>query len=84
MIRKSRPKPVIEYRGGVPFGRIARWYMTTENIPPITYVGSGNKVPKTDGAKLCMTLPDELPTDLDIDWYVNEAMSILADIGVKL
>ena len=84
MIRKSRPKPVIEYRGGVPFGRIARWYMTTENIPPITYVGSGNKVPKTDGAKLCMTLPDELPTDLDIDWYVNEAVSILADIGVKL
>ena len=31
--------------------------MTTERLPPITYVEIGNKVPKTEGAKLCMTLP---------------------------
>lgn len=82
--RKSRPAPVSEFRGGTPFGRIARWYMTTETLPPIVYCGSGNKVPKTEGAKVCMNLPDTLPPDLDYDWYVNEALSMLADMGVRL
>jgi len=53
-------------------------------MPPISYVGSGNKVPKTEGARVCMTLPDTLPPDLDIDWYVGEAHQILSDIGVQL
>lgn len=80
--RKSRPKPVAVGIGGKPFGRMARWYMTTEELPPITYVGSGNTVPKTEGAKVCMALPAELPEDLDLDWYVRETLSILDDLGV--
>lgn len=83
VFRKSRPKPVLEGRGGEPFGRVARWYMTTESLPPITYVKTGNKVPSTDGAKLCMTLPSRLPKDLNLQWYIDEAHSILSDIGVK-
>ena len=82
--RKSRPKPFAAFSGGVPFGRVARWYMTTQSMPPISYVGSGNKVPKTEGARVCMTLPDTLPPDLDIDWYVGEAHQILSDIGVVI
>jgi hypothetical protein len=82
--RKSRPKPFEAFSGGVPFGRVARWYMTTQSMPPISYIGSGNKVPKTEGARVCMTLPDTLPTDLDIDWYVGEAHQILSDIGVVI
>jgi hypothetical protein len=81
--RKSRPAPVREYRGGVPFGRIARWYMTTLPMPPIVYVSSGNMVPKSAGARICMYLPTEFPDDIDFDWYVNEAWSQLADMGVK-
>lgn len=82
--RKSRPKPVLVGVGGTKFGRIARWYMTTEPGLPINYATSGNKVPKTEGAKLCMTLPDELPADLDKTWYVNETISMLADMGVTV
>jgi hypothetical protein len=29
-----------------------------------------------------MELPDELPSDIDYDWYVREANAILDDIGV--
>lgn len=82
--RKSRPKPVEVGYGGDPFGRIARWYMTTKKLPPITYVESGNKVALTEGAMLCMTLPDKLPKDLDVDWYIAETYSILKNIGVDV
>lgn len=82
--RKSRPRPVEVGVGGVPFGRVARWYMTREFLPPICYVGSGNKVPKTEGAKLCMVLPESLPDDLDWDWYIKETYSMLKDMGISL
>jgi hypothetical protein len=82
--RKSRPHPVEVGVGGVPFGRVARWYMTTQELQPISYVGSGSKVPKTEGAKVCMTLPDGIPADLDHQWYVNETYSILTDLGCGL
>lgn len=81
--RKSRPAPVEEGMGGQAFGRVARWYMTKETLPPLTYLSSGNKVPKTEGAKVCMTLPDKLPKDLDFQWYVDEAYRTLNDIGIK-
>lgn len=82
--RKSRPPPREVGQGGVPFGRVARWYMTTEALPPLSYVESGNKVPSTDGAKLCMTLPDVLPADLDRNWYIQNTYDILKDLGVTL
>lgn len=82
--RKSRPAPYKIGTGGTPFGRVARWYMSTKQQPAITYVGSGNQVPKTEGAQLCMTLPDGLPADLDYDWYINETRSMLKDMGVNI
>ena len=82
--RKSRPPAVEEGMGGTAFGRVARWYMTTDKLPPLTYLSSGNKVPSTDGAKACMTLPDKLPKDLDFEWYINEAYRILNDLGVNI
>jgi hypothetical protein len=82
IVRKSRPPPREVGLGGVPFGRVARWYMTTERLPAITYVSSGNNVPKTEGAKLCMVLPAKLPRDLNKQWYIDEAISILDSCGV--
>lgn len=82
--RKSRPDPAIEGRGGKPFGRVARWYMTKDVLPSITYVESGNQVAGTAGSKLCMRLPDALPKDLNIDWYIQESYRILADCGVEI
>lgn len=82
--RVSRPKPVEIGIGGTRFGRIARWYMSTDAGLPINYLGSGNKVPKTDGAKLCMNLPSSLPADIDKQWYINETISMLSDMGVTI
>jgi DNA polymerase elongation subunit (family B) len=82
--RVSRPAPIEVGYGGVPFGRVARWYMTTEQLPAITQVNNGNQVPKTEGAKLCMTLPDQLPDDLDKNWYIEETYEMLRDMGVKV
>lgn len=81
--RKSRPKPILEGRGGTPFGRVARWYMTTKPMPAITSVKTGSTVPKTTGARLCLELPDRLPDDLNYHWYIEEARSILTDVGVE-
>lgn len=82
--RVSRPPAEEEGMGGEAFGRVARWYMTTQTLPALTYLSSGNKVPKTDGAKVCMTLPDKLPPDINLQWYVDEAYKTLNDIGVEI
>lgn len=79
--RLSRPKPVEVGIGGEVFGKVARWYMTTENLPPITYATSGNIVPTTTGARLALVLPKEHPADLDYAWYVAEARRTLKDLG---
>lgn len=82
--RKSRPPPRSVGVGGVPFGRVARWYMTIQQLPPLSYISSGNTVPKTEGAKVCMNLPKTLPPDLDKAWYINEAYAIMEAVGIKI
>jgi hypothetical protein len=77
----KRPAPHEVLTGGVPFGRVARWYMSTANLPPITYMSNGNIVPDTQGARLCMTLPDKAPDDLDLAWYIDRAKRHLVDMG---
>ncbi|KRR08781.1 hypothetical protein, partial [Bradyrhizobium valentinum] len=44
---------------------------------------NGNKVARSDGAKPLMELPDAFPNDVDYDWYIREAESILIDIGYR-
>ena len=80
--RKSRPASRLVGVGGKPFGRVARWYMSTKSQPPLTYVGSGNQVPKTEGAQICMTLPKTMPKDLDLACYVQETYSMMHDLGI--
>lgn len=43
--------------------------------------GTQGKVPKTDGCRPMMDLPDEFPDDIDYDRYIAEANQILVDIG---
>jgi len=62
-------------------GRTVRWYQTKEKLPPITYATNGNKVAKTDGARECMVLPKNIPTDLNYDWYFSAIMKTINDIG---
>lgn len=81
--RKSRPAPIERLAGGKPFGRVARWYRSTRNYMPLTYVTSGNRIPDSDKAHLCLDLPTEFPDDVDIDWYINRAKEMLESAGLS-
>ena len=63
-------------------GKAVRFYYSTDG-DVITYKKNGNKVPRTDGAKPLMNLCDELPSDLNKQWYIEESISMLADLGVN-
>ncbi len=63
-------------------GKVVRWYMAFGETRHISYATNGNKVAKSDGARPLMELPDELPSDIDYAWYIEEARSILADVGM--
>jgi len=65
-------------------GKVVRWYYSTDG-DPITYKKNGNKVAKSDGAKPIMDLPvnNEIPRDLDKDFYIELAIKHLGDLGVE-
>lgn len=62
-------------------GNSIRWYYATGQAGEIIYASSGNKVPRSDGAKPVMQLPAEFPSDVDFAWYIAESEEILRDIG---
>lgn len=64
-------------------GKVIRWYYSTAAPGPIIYNTNGNQVSLSYGAKPCMVLPDDLPTDIDYDWYLQNCESILKDIGYE-
>jgi hypothetical protein len=69
-------------KGGAVFdgeylGKVVRWYYSTEIEGEIVYAKSGNKVPKSDNSRPCMTLPTEFPTDIDYQRYIDEASKYL-------
>lgn len=62
-------------------GKSIRWYYAKDITGEIVYAGSGKKVPRSEGAKACMELPATLPSDIDYEWYINEANAMLAQVG---
>ncbi len=62
-------------------GKTVRWYYAKDVPGELVYAGSGNKVPRSDGAMPCMVFPDELPGDIDYQWYIDEAISILGKVA---
>ena len=68
-------------KDGFYLGKALRWYVPTNKTGPIKYVSNGNAVANSDGAKPLMDLPDELPGDLDFDFYINRAVEMLYDVG---
>lgn len=64
-------------------GKAVRWYYSVRGIGQhIAYATNGNKVARSEGARPLMELTDGVPTDLDYDWYIREAQSILSDVGL--
>lgn len=69
-------------------GKVVRYIWSTDGDPIIKlkeHAKTGNrpKVPKTDGCRPMMTLPDEFPQDIDYAKYVQEANDMLEAIGCK-
>lgn len=62
-------------------GKAVRWYYATGVEGPLTYKTNGYTVARSEGARPLMDLPEHFPSDVDYDWYIREANSILADIG---
>lgn len=65
-------------------GKNIRWYYVKGVKNAIFYKSNGNKVPKTDGARPLMDLPEVFPDNINYEWYINEAYDLLSDIGLKL
>jgi len=63
-------------------GRVVRWYYARGETDTIHYTTNGNTVARSQGSRPCMVLPDALPADIDLDWYVREAREMLGDLGV--
>jgi hypothetical protein len=72
--------------GDVFLGKAVRWYYAKGSEAWIHYKlknkkGNHNKVARSEGCKPLMILPDQIPNDIDYDWYVKEARELLLDIG---
>jgi hypothetical protein len=64
-------------------GKVVRWVYVSGSQGCIL-TPEGNLVPRTTGCRPMMDLPDTLPADIDYDWYVREAESLLADVGHQI
>jgi hypothetical protein len=62
-------------------GKVIRWYYSTQAPGPIIYNTNGNQVSLSYGARPCMTLPSELPDDIDYGWYAATCDEMLRDLG---
>jgi len=70
-------------KDGEYLGSMIRTYYSNDELGNIIYASSGKKVPRSDGAKPCMILPDEFPEDIKYEWYIEEAEKMLSQIGYK-
>ena len=68
---------------GEPLGKAVRFY-SSRKIPAdtcIRYASNGNKVPNSDGCRPLMDLPDQFPSDVDYDAYIEDAEKLLCEVG---
>lgn len=68
---------------GKPIGKAIRYYYST-SVPSeqtINYKKNGNKVPKSQGTKPLMQLPDSFPDDVDYRVYEVETERLLCEVG---
>lgn len=70
-----------------PAGKVVRWYYSNDEDyrAPLYYKCNGHLVPKTeDGVKPLMELPKGLPSDLNRQWYIDEAKSMVREMGLSI
>lgn len=62
-------------------GKAVRWYYAVGSQGCII-TPAGGLVARTECCAPMMELTDTLPDDIDREWYVREAVSLLADLGI--
>lgn len=62
-------------------GKAIRWYYSVNGKP--IHNSKGGKVASTDGSRPIMELPAEMPADVNYQHYIDEARSMLLDLGVS-
>lgn len=68
------------HKDGFFLGKVVRWYYGIGSTGTINYINSGNTVGTTQGAKPLMEL-DGIPHDLDFEYYIRRAETLLHKIG---
>lgn len=71
------------FKGGALLGKSVRWYYGKGEMGALVN-GDGNQVQRSQGAIPMMQMLDTLPDDLDRDWYVREAYSMLGELGLTV
>ena len=66
--------------GETDHGKVIRWYYAKSETKPIRYKVNGHKVASSDSGRVCMTLPETLPDDIDYDFYVKYSEKLLESI----
>jgi len=69
------------HKDGEYLGKVVRWYYAKGEMGTINTVAANNKVADSEGAMPVMDLPNEVPFDLDYQWYINRTNEILQDIA---
>lgn len=64
-------------------GKAVRWYYGLDRSSYIADA-KGGRVAGSKGAVPVMKLPETFPTDIDYSKYVNEAMEMVADVGLPV
>jgi hypothetical protein len=68
-------------QAGQYLGKTVRWYYARGVEGALRYQVNGYTVPRSEGARALMELPEAVPADIDHGWYEREALQILADVG---
>lgn len=63
-------------KNGEYLGKAIRWYYAVGEEGAIINAKNGYDVPRSQGAKPCMVLPDEMPQDIDYEYYIKRALKI--------
>lgn len=69
-------------QGSEYLGKTVRFYKSTEDLPEMLVAKTGGIVPTSTGCRNAQLLPEGLPGDLDIEWYIDEAYRQLPLVGV--
>lgn len=61
-------------------GKVVRW-IYVKNGDKIFYKVNGNKVPRSDGCRPMMRLPDTFPDDIDYPRYFGDTVKVINSVG---